>query len=71
MTEREAVRERVRDVDFAEEQMDVRIERREKQWGKQVQEHTHKMELVRLNQQKTQEEKEKVVKELNRKNRNH
>jgi hypothetical protein len=34
--EREEVRERVRDVDFADEQMDVRIEKREKQWGKQV-----------------------------------
>lgn len=69
--EREEVRERVRDVDFADEQMDVRIEKREKQWGKQVQEHGHKMEIVRLNQQKTIEEREKLNKELNRKKNNH
>jgi len=47
--EREEVREKIRDVDFADEQMDVRIEKREKQWGKQLLEHGHKMEIVRLN----------------------
>jgi hypothetical protein len=30
INEREVVREQIRDVDFADEQMDVRIERREK-----------------------------------------
>lgn len=71
VVEREEVREKIRDVDFADEQMDVRIEKREKQWGKQMQEHGHKMEIVRLNQQKTIEEREKLNKELNRKKNNH
>ncbi len=71
VTEREAVRERVRDVDFADEQMDARIDRSQKAWAKQLQEHQQKMEIVRLNQQKTSEETEKVAKELNRKNKNH
>lgn len=49
VSEREAVRERVRDVDFEDEQMDARIDRREKQWTKQMGEHKEKMEIVRLN----------------------
>jgi len=69
--EREEVREKVRDADFADEQMDVRIEKREKQWGKQLKEHGQKMEIVKLNQQKTIEEREKLNKELNRKKNNH
>ena len=49
MKEKDEVRGKVRDADFADEQMDLRIERREKQWGKQMKEHGQKMEIVRLN----------------------
>jgi hypothetical protein len=51
--------------------MELRIERKEKQWGKQMQEHNEKMKIVRLNQEKTIEERDKLMKELNRKKTNH
>lgn len=65
------MREKIRDANFADESMEMRIERRERQWGKQVQEHSEKMEIVRLGQEKTIEERDKVARELNRKKANH
>ena len=34
LQEREVVREKIRDANFADESMEMRIERRERQWGK-------------------------------------
>jgi len=71
MGERERVREVRRDVEFAEEQMDGRIVRQEKVWEKQVTEQQEKIEIIKLAQSKTIDERDKLQRELNRKKESH
>lgn len=69
--ERERVREARRDADFAEEQMDLRIIRQEKQWDKNLCEQQEKIEIIKLAQSKTIDERDKLQRELNRKKDSH
>lgn len=69
--EREGLREERRDADFAEEQIDQRMVRYERQWEKQLMEQEQKVEIVKLAQSKTIDERNKLNKELDKKKENH
>jgi hypothetical protein len=71
LQEREAVREQRRDIDFAEEQFDLRMERQERVWAKQVTEVEEKLEIVRLGISKTIDERDKVERELGKRREQH
>ncbi len=69
--EREALRTRRREVDFEDEQADLREVKKEKEWKKQVIEQQMKVEIVRLTQEKTTDEIRGVRKELEKKKESH
>lgn len=71
IAERERLRDIRRDVDFADEQMDHRIVRQERTWAKSLNEQEEKVEILRLAQTKTNAEKEKLLKALDRKREAH
>ena len=62
-----ALRQKRIDLDFEEEQLSLREVVRQKQLDKQLDDVKHKIEVVRLGQQRTQGEMKGLSKELNKK----
>eukprot|EP00347_Sterkiella_histriomuscorum_P014464 403360768 len=69
--ERENLRQKRIDLDFEDEQIDNRTILKEKDHQKQINDYLHKLDVVKLAQQKSQEEHKQCLKTLDRKRDQH
>ena len=71
LEEKEDVREQFRDVDFEDDQLEARIVKQQRAYAKQLKAEEQKLEIVKLNQEKTREEMGKLEGQLERRREGH
>jgi hypothetical protein len=71
LEEKEDVREQFRDVDFEDDQLEARIVKQQRAYAKQLKAEEQKLEIVKLNQEKTREEMDKLEAQLERRREGH
>jgi hypothetical protein len=71
LEEKEDVREQFRDVDFEDDQLEARIVKQQRAYAKQLKAEEQKLEIVKLNQEKTRDEMDKLEAQLERRREGH